>query len=109
MFDKKPQRTLTDRLEKVLNAEPVNLPEQAPSVERELHRHPVFRFGIVKTPSLEEVKCIVKDLSSNGAKLAFEGAISLPDKFTLAIEGYAAPTPARLVWHEDTEAGVEFE
>lgn len=52
--------------------------------------------------------CLVRNLSSTGAKLAVSGAVSLPDAFDLAIGCKGRHTRARVVWRLGEEMGVAF-
>lgn len=71
-------------------------------------RRPAFKFGMVFSPDGEEHACIVKDISKIGARISMNGADGLPQEFILAIDGYSAPTKARLIWNDGVEAGVKF-
>jgi hypothetical protein len=75
---------------------------------RKSERMPTYLFGLAVTDDGGEEKCIVEDLSDNGASLS-TGAIEVfPNEFTLVIDGYAAPTRVRLIWRNDSIGGVEF-
>lgn len=53
--------------------------------------------------------CMVRNLSQNGARLVFGGATAvLPHQFEIAIRRNGPSQPARIVWRDETEAGVEF-
>lgn len=108
MFKHTPDARTLARLEAIKAAAPVKFADQSRHVERGAQRRKVFKFGIALFPSGDEAKCIVKDISAEGAKLTLEGAIGLPAEFTLAIDGFGAPTKAALVWQSDNEAGIKF-
>ncbi|MAW79301.1 MAG: hypothetical protein CMI63_03615 [Parvularcula sp.] len=106
-----PDGEVVRRLKAIKTAAPVsirNLPPEAPG-ERAAERCNVFKFGLVLTVLDTEIKCIVKNIRDDGAMIALEGAIALPERFRLVIDGYAAPAPVRLVWQEEREAGLAFE
>ncbi len=110
MFKSKRDGAVERRLQSIKVAAPVslkNLPPPEP-VKRASERRDVFKFGLVLTVFEPEMKCIVKNISPDGAMIVLEGAIALPERFRLAIDGYAAPAPVRLVWQEEDEAGLAF-
>lgn len=76
--------------------------------ERAVSRRPIYKVGCVVLRSGEEQPCVVRDVSTNGARIMLTGAGGLPEAFTIVIEGFAAPTPARLAWQKGREAGVLF-
>ncbi len=51
--------------------------------------------------------CIVIDVSTTGAKLLFQGACILPNRFDLTI-GVRKAGGVRLVWRSGAQVGVEF-
>jgi hypothetical protein len=51
----------------------------------------------------------VRDLSSAGARLKVDSAISLPSHFKLLINGETATHSALVRWRNDHEAGIEFD
>jgi hypothetical protein len=52
--------------------------------------------------------CVVKDISSNGARLQLGGPNPLPQRFQLELTGRGERVGAQLVWQNGTEAGVQF-
>lgn len=76
--------------------------------QREKDRQKVFRFAHVETPTGGELKCIVRDLTDQGARLTFEGEAALPAEITLVIEQAGLRRAARVVWQIEKEAGVKF-
>jgi hypothetical protein len=52
--------------------------------------------------------CALKDLSANGARLAFGEAVLTPLEFDLEIPGEVDRRPAERVWMTKTEIGVRF-
>ncbi len=75
---------------------------------RTVERVPTNMFGLIFTDEGAERKCLVQDISANGAALSTPTDEALPDEFTLVIDGYAAPTRVRLAWQNKYESGVEF-
>jgi PilZ domain len=54
-------------------------------------------------------QCVVHDISSAGAKIRIEGAISLPARLKLAFARDARTgRTCQVVWRRDNSAGVKF-
>ena len=57
---------------------------------------------------LTAVDCLVRDLSSIGARLIFSEAVVVPDVVELAISQKKRTLPAHVQWRRGQEAGVVF-
>lgn len=75
---------------------------------RSVERIPTNMFGLIFTDDGGERKCLVQNISEDGAKLSTPTNDALPKQFTLVIDGYVAPTRVRLAWQDGYEGGVEF-
>ena len=75
---------------------------------RAVERIPTNMFGLILTDDGAERKCLVENISENGAGLSTPTDDPLPEQFILVIDGYAAPTWVRLAWQNGFESGVEF-
>ncbi len=53
-------------------------------------------------------ECVVKDISSSGARLAFGDEAAAPHEFALSIKGEVRARPARVVWRYRGQMGVAF-
>ena len=53
--------------------------------------------------------CIVRDLSSLGARLAFVSTAYIPDDFSLTFDSARTLRACRVTWRTATEIGVEFQ
>ncbi len=54
------------------------------------------------------VDCVVRNISSSGAKLALAGSLPIPGEFELQIPQKSCSYRARLVWRNTEAMGVEF-
>lgn len=54
------------------------------------------------------IDCTLRDVSDDGARLVFGGAVSLPEEFRLYNVSDAWIVPVRLQWQRGLEAGVAF-
>jgi PilZ domain-containing protein len=52
--------------------------------------------------------CVVRDLSSTGARIEVQDAPNLPDAVDMTFDGGRTFRPCRLRWRSPTETGVEF-
>ena len=55
------------------------------------------------------LECLVRNLSSNGAKLSFPRPAVIPEFFDLTIPQNLDHRHVRLIWCSEMEAGVSFE
>ena len=75
---------------------------------RRVRRIPVFKNAkVVFHTTLRD--CVVRDLSSLGARLAFVSASYLPDNFSLTFDNARTLRGCRVAWRTGTEVGVEFQ
>ena len=56
----------------------------------------------------EYFRCIVRDIGVGGARVALEGAVSLPSDVTLRFDYSGVAKIARVAWQNDLEAGLAF-
>ncbi len=52
--------------------------------------------------------CLLRNLSSEGAKLVFGDGAAIPVEFEITIRSRAETRRARLVWRNETQAGIQF-
>jgi len=52
--------------------------------------------------------CVVRDLSSTGARIEIPNAIGLPEALDVTFDGGHTFRPCRLKWRTLNETGVEF-
>ncbi len=75
---------------------------------RRVRRMQVFKCAkIAVNHSLRD--CVVRDISSLGARLAFVSTAYIPDRFELTFDSARTLRPCRVAWRTDTQIGVEFE
>jgi DNA modification methylase len=54
------------------------------------------------------MECLVRNMSPDGAKLVFGGTVEIPAEFDIMIRKRGESRRARIVWRQETEAGVTF-
>jgi hypothetical protein len=52
--------------------------------------------------------CLIRNLTSDGAKLVFANTATVPYEFDLAVAKFERRFHARIVWRDVNEAGVVF-
>lgn len=74
---------------------------------RRVRRNRVYKGAhIVANASLHV--CVVRDISSLGARLALSDAESLPERFSLGLDTDDTVRACRVAWRTPTQVGVEF-
>ena len=54
------------------------------------------------------LNCVVRDISSTGARIEIQDAPDLPEAVDVTFDGGHTFRPCRLRWRSPTETGVEF-
>ena len=74
---------------------------------RRVPRNRVYKGAtIVANASLHD--CVVRDISSLGARIATVNAGSLPERLSLALNTADTARACRVAWRTSTQVGVEF-
>lgn len=63
---------------------------------------------VAHNPQYAPVRCVVRNLSESGARLALNSAVVLPAEIDLTITQRAETRRARLVWRRGDAVGVAF-
>jgi hypothetical protein len=63
---------------------------------------------VISDDSSTPVECIVRNLSTDGAGIAFAHAAEIPLEFELAIPEESASARVRLIWSNGIDHGVMF-
>jgi hypothetical protein len=63
---------------------------------------------IIFNNRMSVVDCVVRNISSSGAKLALTDSLPIPGEFELRIPQKGCSYRARLVWRNSEGVGVEF-
>ena len=75
--------------------------------ERKAPRIAVLGLAVITGPTLK-ANCVVRDISSTGAKLGISGKVKLPAAFDLWLIKTKSKRRAVLRWRRGDFAGVEF-
>ncbi len=71
-------------------------------------RTPTWRLGRIIYGGQHEVACVIRDMTSSGAKAVLEGEAALPPDVTLVISQLGTRRKAIVVWQNDREVGLSF-
>lgn len=108
-----PKKEIDKRIKRLASAEgqPLVKPpaKQQKPVDRIEHRTEIYRYGVLFPIEGGEFKCVVKDLSDNGAKISLINSGETKNFATLKIDGRAKPISVRIIWRRDDALGLAFE
>lgn len=83
---------------------------EAPVERRsETRRRSLLRASVVYGGGRSSMDCLVRDITSKGAKVKFAGPALVPPIFELRLLDRDDRRHARKVWVRDTEMGLAFE
>ncbi len=77
--------------------------------KRTAPRHKVLKHGTLAFTGGGGVDCMVRNISSGGARLDVANPFGLPQSFTLVIQADQFRRPCHPVWCSDTRIGVAFD
>jgi hypothetical protein len=78
-------------------------------VKRTAPRHRVLKQGTLAFNGGGGVDCVVRNISSGGARLDVANPVGLPQSFTLVIQIDQFRRHCRPVWCNDSRIGVAFD
>jgi hypothetical protein len=52
--------------------------------------------------------CLVRNLSQDGARIAFAAAAPIPGEFEVTIHGKGENRCAHMIWRDERQAGIQF-
>jgi len=78
-----------------------------PNGRRFTNRAPAFKAVKLVTAGFTR-DCIVRDISTTGARLTLISTADVPDRFDLTLGAARTKRACRVVWRTTVELGVEF-
>jgi len=78
------------------------------SERRRYHRIRIQKDAKIVIGTLSVLDCVVRDLSSTGARIEIAAAADLPEAVDVTFDGGHTFRPCRLRWRSPNETGVEF-
>jgi hypothetical protein len=70
-------------------------------------RQRTFKGGSISLPS-GIIECVIRNMSSTGAKIELAAPIALPDTFKLIIKPEIITRSCKVVWRSGHRIGVQF-
>ena len=77
--------------------------------KRSAPRRRVFKLGTLAFRGGNSVDCMVRNLSSSGARIDIANPADLPTSFTLVIAADHFMRECHAVWHSEQRVGVAFD
>jgi hypothetical protein len=77
--------------------------------QRAAPRHKVFKHGTLAFRGGGSVDCMVRNISSSGARIDIANPVGVPKSFTLVIETDQFMRHCHAVWSNDKRMGVAFD
>jgi hypothetical protein len=71
-------------------------------------RHRMLKPGTIKFGS-DAVNCMVRNMSNSGAALDVSNPESIPERFTLVLQGGEDPISCHVVWRKEKRIGVTLD
>ena len=76
---------------------------------RKAHRQRSYLGGLIAfNRERSTMNCLIRNVTDEGAKIAFSAAVTLPYEFDLSIERKGIQVRARTIWRKADEIGVLF-
>ncbi|RZO66600.1 MAG: PilZ domain-containing protein [Parvularculaceae bacterium] len=109
MRGQKQNQTLDARLRRIASR-PVNTPPKwiTKRDNRKNSRQSCYKFGILILDLNREIQCVIRDLSTSGARINVSGNLALPPRVLLKIKGTGATRDAQVIWQNGGNAGLAF-
>jgi hypothetical protein len=76
--------------------------------KRAATRHRMLKVGTIKVGT-DAVNCMVRNMSNNGAALDVINPESIPEHFTLVLQGDENPISCHVVWRTEKRIGVTLD
>ncbi len=84
-------------------------PDNSAEVPPREHRRKAFKAGIISYQNHSlTVDCVIRDMSSSGAKLQFAKSVIVPEHFTLTIPMEGQRVDCLVRWRKANVIGAEF-
>lgn len=77
-------------------------------IDREIRRKVLKGASIITNNGSSTINCVIKDISSKGARLKMNEISLLPQQFDVLFITDGIKRHAKLIWHRSKEIGVEF-
>ncbi|VAW05030.1 hypothetical protein MNBD_ALPHA05-1105 [hydrothermal vent metagenome] len=97
------------RLAGIINAKPVATPpEFAGEDKRRQPRKTTFKLARIFVNKIDSIRCVIINLSADGARISIEGDFDMPQYVVLKFEETGIQKKARIAWQHENEFGLSF-
>ncbi len=99
------------RLAGIINAKPVAVPPEFAGEEKNRRSQPrktVFKLARVFVNKIDSIRCVIVNLSADGARISIEGEFDMPQYVVLMFEETGIKKKARIAWQHENEFGLSF-
>ncbi len=99
------------RLSTISNAKPVTCPTATAALREHrerTHRKTSYLLASIFTSGIDGIRCVVVNLSADGARITMEDNYELPELISLRFEQSGVERRARIAWRQDLEIGLSF-
>lgn len=111
VMDKRSNQRLASRIATLKTSATTPLPPTR-HVAREEHRRAprrqCYRIGHLLSAGDGDIACVIRDLSTAGARVHVHGELALPSFVVLRMDGNGASQECRVAWQRGQEAGLAF-
>jgi PilZ domain-containing protein len=99
------------RLAGIINAKPVATPPEFASAQENRRRQPrktTFKLARIFVNKIDSIRCVIINLSADGARISIEGDFDMPQYVVLKFEETGIQKKARIAWQHENEFGLSF-
>jgi len=99
------------RLSAISNAKPVTCPTATAELREHRERadrKAIYLLASIFTSRIDGIRCVVVNLSADGARITMEDNYELPELISLRFEQSGIERRARIAWRQDLEIGLSF-
>jgi|GEM_PF-1540339 len=105
------REAINHRLAGIVNAKPLPVPPEfadKTECQRRTPRKSVFKLARIFVNKIDSVRCVVINLSADGARISIEGEFNMPPFVVLKFEESGIKKKARVAWQHNNEFGLSF-
>jgi PilZ domain len=99
------------RLAGIINAKPVATPPEFAGAQENRRRQPrktTFKLARIFVNKIDSIRCVIINLSADGARISIEGDFDMPQYVVLKFEETGIKKKARIAWRHENEFGLSF-
>jgi PilZ domain len=99
------------RLAGIINAKPVATPPEFAGAQENRRREPrktTFKLARIFVNKIDSIRCVIINLSADGARISIEGDFDMPQYIVLKFEETGIQKKARIAWQHENEFGLSF-